>query len=290
MSKDKTLPLVNKEKINDMEIEYLHYPSNGQSLLMLHATGFLPWLWHPIASRLNEEYGYNIYAPYLCEHRDIDSKTGALSWNTLAEDLIHFCKNLKLKESFVIGHSMGATIATLCAGMKQLSPKAMVLIEPIFLPQETYSINITVEQHPLASKSIRRKSHWHSKEEAINYLRSKKLFEEWDDEILDLYVNYGMNHHEDGSLTLKCSPEREAALFMGGNAKNPWPLLSHLQCPVLIIEGGMSENRAFIDLKYAASLIPNGHYKMIEEAGHLIPMEEPEETLKAMAEFFESLH
>jgi pimeloyl-ACP methyl ester carboxylesterase len=52
----------------------------------------------------------------------------------------------------------------------------------------------------------------------------------------------------------------------------------------------MSENRAFIDLKYAASLIPNGHYKMIEEAGHLIPMEEPEETLKAMAEFFESLH
>jgi hypothetical protein len=63
--------------------------------------------------------------------------------------------------------------------MKQLSPKAMVLIEPIFLPQETYSINITVEQHPLALKSIRRKSHWHSKEEAINYLRSKKLFEEW---------------------------------------------------------------------------------------------------------------
>jgi hypothetical protein len=40
MSKDKTLPLVNKEKMNNMEIEYLHYPSNGQTLLMLHATGF----------------------------------------------------------------------------------------------------------------------------------------------------------------------------------------------------------------------------------------------------------
>jgi pimeloyl-ACP methyl ester carboxylesterase len=83
--------------------------------------------------------------------------------------------------------------------------------------------------------------------------------------------------------------ERSSPVY-GRKRKKPMAIIIPLQCPVLIIEGGMSENRAFIDLKYAASLIPNGHYKMIEEAGHLIPMEEPEETLKAMAEFFESLH
>ena len=38
--------------INGFEVECLRWPGRGPALVMLHATGFLPWIWHPIAREL----------------------------------------------------------------------------------------------------------------------------------------------------------------------------------------------------------------------------------------------
>jgi pimeloyl-ACP methyl ester carboxylesterase len=73
---------------------------------------------------------------------------------------------------------------------------------------------------------------------------------------------------------------------MGGNAKDPWPLLPEIKCPVLLVEGGESENRTYIDLKYAASLFPQGSYTEVPGAGHLVPMEQPDAVYRIISEFF----
>ena len=73
---------------------------------------------------------------------------------------------------------------------------------------------------------------------------------------------------------------------MGGMHYDPWPLIPKVKCPALIIEGGESENRAYIDLKTATSMLPNGTYRLIEGAGHLIPMEKPKEITRIIREFF----
>jgi pimeloyl-ACP methyl ester carboxylesterase len=91
-----------------------------------------------------------------------------------------------------------------------------------------------------------------------------------------------------GGLTLACSPEREAAMFMGSSQLDPWPLLSRVPDPMLILEGEQSENRAFIDLKKAAALFPRGRYRMVEGAGHLVPQEKPAETARILREFFQA--
>lgn len=266
-------PLIKSCNIGDAVIEYLHYPSDGPDLLLLHATGFLPWLWHPIARSLGDSY--NIVAPYFCDHRSAEPEDGGLGWDLLAEDLYKFCSGLKLKSPFVTGHSMGGTIITLCAAHHQIMPAGMILIEPIYLPEISYTMKITVEQHPLAAKSINRRSSWNSRDEALSYLKNRKLFSKWNEEMLDLYMKYGMVSGDGGGLTLACSPRKEASLFMGGNARNPWPLLPEVKCPVLIIEGGTSDNKLFIDLKKAASLFPSAEYYEVKDAGHLIPMEQP---------------
>lgn len=276
-------PLIKSCNIGDSVIEYLHYPSDGPDLLLLHATGFLPWLWHPIARSL--AVSYNIVAPYFCDHRSAEPEDGGLGWDLLAEDLYKFCSSLMLKSPFVAGHSMGGTVITLCAAQHKIVPAGMILIEPIFLPEMTYNIKITVEQHPLASKSINRRSKWDSGEEALTYLRGRKLFSKWDSEMLDLYMKYGMISGDGGGLTLACSPRKEASLFMGGNAKNPWPLLHEVNCPVLVIEGETSDNKPFIDLKKAASLFPAGSYYEVKDAGHLIPMEQPETITELIKKF-----
>ncbi len=276
------MPEIKKQAIGDVSIDYLDYPADGPTVVMLHATGFLPWLWHPIARELQKNF--RVIAPYFCDQRHAEPEEG-LEWMLIADDLCAFCRELNIERPLLVGHSMGATVMTLAEAMHGPVASKMILIEPIFLPQDLYRINITIEQHPLAAKSIKRKNFWHNREEARAYLHSKKIFKKWTDEMLDLYIEYGMVEGETGGLTLACHPRREAALFMGSTKYDPWPLLSKVQCPVLVLEGEESENRAFIDLKKAVSMFPHGAYRMISGSGHLIPMEKPEEIIAIILGF-----
>ncbi|MBF0120255.1 MAG: alpha/beta hydrolase [Desulfobacterales bacterium] len=276
-----------KQDIGNAELSYLLYESDGPTIVLMHATGFLPWLWHPIARELAPEW--RIIAPYFCDHRESDPYKGGLSWMTIAQDLANLCKELAIDRPFMVGHSMGATVITMAIGAFGLETPGIILFEPIFLPEDFYNIHITVDTHPLASKAMRRKYLWSDRNEALLYLRSKALFKNWDEEMLELYIAYGMKSLDAGGLQLACSPKREASLFMGGAHYNPWPLLSQVTCPTLVIEGEMSENRAFIDLKKATQIFEQGTYKLVDEAGHLIPQEKPRESLEIIRGFFSNL-
>lgn len=273
-------------QIGDTDMQYLQYPGDGPPLVMLHATGFLPWLWHPIARELSSKY--RVIAPYFCDHRTSTPEEGGLSWAVLAKDLSELCRSLSLKRPYLVGHSMGATVVTIAHTTEGLDAEKIALIEPIFLPQFIYKSGLTVEQHPLASKSIKRRNAWDDETEAKNYLHSKKMFEKWDEEMMDLYIQYGMVGGEHGGLVLACHPRHEASLFMGSVHFDPWPVLGTIRCPVLVIEGEVSENRNFINLPDIAGKIPRGQYRLVREAGHLVPQERPAEVTAILAEFFGS--
>ena len=106
--------------------------------------------------------------------------------------------------------------------------------------------------------------------------------------MLELYVRHGMTGRRDGGLELACSPQREAALFMGGRQFDPWPLLPKISCPVLIVEGEKSENRGIIDLDRIQSLIPDCKRRTVNDAGHLLPMERPREVTRLVGGVFSS--
>ncbi|MDI6796162.1 MAG: alpha/beta hydrolase [Desulfatibacillaceae bacterium] len=271
--------------VGDVDIQYLLYPGKGMPIVFLHATGFMPWIWDPIARQLAGDH--MVIAPYFCDHRSADPEQGGLAWHILAKDIAGLFDKLALEKPFVVGHSMGAVIAALSEANYGPRASGMLLIEPIFLPQEFYGVKIGVNDHPLASKSIRRRNHWDSEEEAKDYLRKKPLFASWDEEMLDLYIARGMKPDDNNGLTLVCTPVREASLFMGSVITDPWPLLQKVSCPTLLAEGEKSENRAFIDLKKAAAMLPKGRYRLIEGAGHLIPMERPRATASLVKELVE---
>jgi len=281
---DSLTPKLLSQNIGEVEIQYLYYEGEGPAIIMMHATGFLPWLWHPIARELAGEY--KVIAPYFCDYRSAAPEEGGLKWAQLADDLCEFCKRLHVNKPLLVGHSMGGAVMTLAESAHGPYAEKMILIEPIFLPQPLYSFKMRVQDHPLARKSIKRLNHWDNPAEARRYLRSRPLFQKWDAEMLELYLKYGMIAKETGGLELACHPRKEASLFMGSAQTDPWPLMPKVQCPALIIEGSESENRGFIDFKKAASLFPKGHYRLVEGAGHLIPMEMPRETTEIIREFF----
>jgi pimeloyl-ACP methyl ester carboxylesterase len=70
---------------------------------------------------------------------------------------------------------------------------------------------------------------------------------------------------------------------------DPWPLLSRISSPVLILEGEKSDNRGFINLDRVRTLIPDCGHHRVSSAGHLIPMEKPREVTRLIREFFRPL-
>lgn len=279
-----TNPLIKKCDLGDAEIHFLHYPSDGPDLVLLHATGFFSWLWHPIASRLCGRF--NIIVPDFYGYRTSDPHTGGLGWDILAHDIFTLCKSLGLKTPFIAGHSMGGAVAVIYAALHDLKPERLLLIEPIFLPEIVYSVKMTIAQHPLASKAIKRKNFWRDRDEARSYIKSRKLFMLWDEEMMELYLEHGFTETVDGGFQLACSPSEEASLFMGSTARNPWPLLQEIKCPVLVLEGEKTENRTFVDIQRAMTLFKYGEYREVKKAGHLIPMEQPDTVYKLMNDFF----
>ena len=274
--------------VDDVALQYLLYNGNTPAIVLQHATGFLPWLWHPIARRLCPVH--QVVAPYFCDHRPSDIEKGGLSWIKLAEDLFNLCSRLNLKKPVMVGHSMGATVMTLAEALFGPFAAGLVLFEPIFLPQDYYNLNAQLEDHPLAAKSIKRRNTWKDHAEAKAYLKTKKLFRFWDEEILDLYLAHGMVEAGAGrGLELTCPPTEEAALFLGGNLYDPWPMLADISCPVLICEGENSGNSDFFKFKKVADTVPRGSYRLIREAGHLIPMEKPEETFSIISRFVRTI-
>ena len=279
-------PTLRHQSIGDMEIEFLDYGGDGPPLLMLHATGFMPWLWHPIARDLSRTY--RVIAPYLCNYRCVDSDKAWLGWRDLGGDIKLLCDRLQLERPLLVGHSMGAAVATLAHTLHGLPVEKMVLIEPIFLPQEMYGLQIAAEQHPMAAKAIKRRNSWRDREEVRDDWRGKPFFQSWDEEVLSLYIEHGITANNGDGVSLTCPPGREAALFMGSLQHDPWPELAKVEGPVLVVEGERSENKPFIDLKRIASLIPEGAYLEVEGAGHLVPMERPSETARILQTFYRS--
>jgi pimeloyl-ACP methyl ester carboxylesterase len=270
-------PLVRFQNIGDADVQYLLYDGEDPPILLLHATGFLPMLWHPIARELCRHR--KVIAPYFCDHRLTDPEKGGLSWMLLAEDLCRLCDGLNLESPFLVGHSMGATVMTIAEAMHGPKASGMILIEPIFLPQDFYRIQLRVEDHPLASRSIKRRNIWRDPAAVKDDFRRKRLFKNWDEECLDLYIEHGTVARDTGELELTCSPEKEASLFMGGMGYDPWPMLPMIGCPVWVLEGEESTNRPFVDLKTATTKFQQGTHQLMTGAGHLIPMEKPNEII-----------
>jgi len=276
------IPLLKMHDVGGARLPYLYYEGEPPQILFAHATGFLPWLWHPIIEELAPHH--QAWAPYICNYRDCDPERG-LGWNVIARDLISLCSSQNITDNLAVGHSMGATVLTIASALFGLQPRGMILIEPIFLPEEFYLMDIKLKDHPLASQSIKRKNSWKDEEAALDYLKSKSLFAGWDEQMLQFYLQYGMEKQAEGDLKLTCAPRNEAALFMGGKSTDPWPLLKELKCPVLILEGEKSTNKEFVDLKKAVSALRDGRYLSIPGAGHLIPMQKPKEVAKIIKEF-----
>ncbi|KAF8907818.1 Alpha/beta hydrolase family-domain-containing protein [Gymnopilus junonius] len=188
-----------------------------------------------------------------------------------------------------LGHSLGGDATALCGISYPKLFSAMILLETTLFP-----VSYKKKGSPIILSTLGRRSSWPSREEARKGFLKAPLFQAFDPEVLDIYVEHGLYEDEKtGEVRLKCEPAWEASEFNERRSMNEgWELLPTLDERIELrwIMGGKDSASDLVGGPEAARSTVwrrarNASNVRIPGAGHLVVQEKPRETAEDIALF-----
>jgi len=265
-----------------------NHDEDNPVLYLAGGNGFPPEVYLPVLDTFIDHYHVMAMLPRpLWE--DAPDPQDLTDWEQMAEDLLESLEEEMVDNVIVIGHSMGAIFGLISAVKRPDLISGLALLDPLIFLPEQHEASDPKKQHPLAKQALIRRDRFESIEDAFDYWRSKPLFEEWDDDVLELYVE-GILVEDEAGYTLAWSREWEARFF-NTQYHQVWSLIEKISpdLPILVIRGETSIPfpRAAAELLQQQPL--NLTYVEIEGHGHTFPMSAPDETSARIDEWLHSL-
>ena len=257
---------------------------------------------NPTASQTAHFYGGNgfalgVYEPLLsdlAQHLNITALTMRGEWYdkptadkmTREEDadvLIEFLQKTQDKPIIGIGHSQGATATTMAAAKRPDLFSALYLLEPVTFTNQQgklYSLvprMVKMTREPFKSTQVKQ-ADWDSVDGYYQFLRRHKAYKRITDEHLLTYAKNSLEAGEQGKLTLRFSPKQELANYCGTPLimKPLQQLIADNKVPVQLIIGKPS---MFISQQVRQmwdKFVPKEQMTVLNDYGHLLPLEAPE--------------
>lgn len=272
--------------VTGIKLSFLDSGGDKPPIHFYHANGFPVSVYLPMMTQLSESF--RVVGMGL---RGQDAQTeGNISWHRVAADLIDFLDSKQLGPVIGVGHSVGGVATMIAAAKRPDLFSKIVLVDPVILPL-MFVIGLAFNRifgkkgNFFAAKLARaRKNGWADRFEVYDYLKNKKLFKRFDDKYLRSYVTYGFKPSDSGGIELLCPPEAEARIFEN-YPLDVWRWPKKVKIPAFIIWGEHSDvlNKHTIDL--FCKKCSNSESYLVKGAGHLIPMEKPEELISVVKEF-----
>ena len=263
-----------------LQVHYWDWGGTGRPLLLSHATGFHGAVWAPIAEALLPEF--RPIAPDTRGHGDTDKPATGYSWDRFGSDLGAFLAALHLSGVVGIGHSAGAAAVAICAANHPGSIDRAVLIDPAITPPNSER---TDDPNSMANGARKRRMHWDNKEQAFETYRSKPPFNTWREDVLRLYVEYGLQESPKGGFDLKCPGWAEAQVYEHAAASPAFGLLPRVSRPALVLRGERSAIVSATFAGYIAATLPKAILETVPGAGHFVPMEQPDAVAERIRRF-----
>lgn len=257
---------------------------------------------NPTASQTAHFYGGNgfalgVYEPLLsdlAQHLNITALTmrgewydkpteTALTREQDADVLIEFLQKTQDKPVIGIGHSQGATATTIAAAKRPDLFSALYLLEPVTFTNQQgklYSLVprvVKMTREPFKSTQVKQ-ADWPSVDAYYQFLRRHKAYKRITDEHLLTYAKNSLEAGEQGKLTLRFSPKQELANYFGTPLimKPLQQLIADNKVPVQLIIGKPS---MFISQQVRQmwdKFVPKEQMTVLNDYGHLLPLEAPE--------------
>ena len=157
-----------------------------------------------------------------------------------------------------------------------------MLVEPVVFDDEVPES----VQNSLYERTRKRKRGFESAEAMFRNLENKPPFNSWRRDMLRDYCVHGTRPVAEGGVELKCLPEIEADFYSRAREFPGLTLMLKSRSPLLMMFGEKSDSTGIkITDKIAAQLV-NGTVVTVPDAGHFLPMEQPEMVVRMAAEFF----
>ena len=274
-----------------VELAVHHLGGEGPPVMMVHATGFHGRCWTPLAAELTPYF--TVWAIDQRGHgASGKSPDGRYDdWEVLAADLLAAVDTLGGQGWRAAGHSLGGGVSLLAEARRPGTFSSISCYEPVVFPRPDVAAD-TVElgnivrparENPLAMLARKRRASFPSRAAAIENYRSKPPFAAFDPVALECYVEYGFVDAPDGSVTLACRREDEAAVFEGAMASPTWGVLSEVRPPVAVLAGGDASDPVGVIATEVARRLPRGGLRRFAELDHFGPMTAPAEVGQVMA-------
>lgn len=271
-------------------IPYYDFGGDGPILHFAHANAYPPACYRQFITPFLPHY--QVQAVY---HRPLwpGSNPADLrgDWQIIADDLIAFFEQQGWENVIGVGHSLGA-VATLYAAVKRPSLfRALVLIEPVFLPPQVLQVAAAHPERaaelPLVQSAVRRRNRWPNRQTAFDRFRKKQVFARWSDAALWDYVNLALQETGD-EVTLVFPREWEAHIY-ANPPQAVWDTLPQVTQPTLALRA--AETDTIFPQAWALwqEKQPGATFRQIENAGHMLTMERPLPVAQVILNWLETL-
>lgn len=242
---------------------------DGPTLLVAHATGFLGAVYRPFARALHDRF--HVWALDFRGHGDA-GKSADLSWDRMAEDVLAAVSALPARP-YGFGHSMGGAALVLAEQAAPGTFSALYLYEPVVVPVGTFPE--TSGDNPMSAAARRRRPSFPDRQAAYDNYTSKPPLDVLHPDALRAYVDEGFADDADGSVSLKCRPGDEAAVFAGGGRHGAFDRLGSLALPVVVAQGGVADPGPGALASAQAAAVPGARLVVADGLGHFGPVQDP---------------
>jgi pimeloyl-ACP methyl ester carboxylesterase len=268
-----------------------HSPPSGKPLLhMLHGNGYCGRVYTPLLAALAEAFDL-----WLCDvqgHGESDHGGRFHGWNRSAELALEAFDSGRGRFAevpmFAVGHSFGGVLTSLMLAQRPTLFKRAVLLDPVLFGPALIGVMALSDvvglsrRTTLASKALKRRSHWPSRAAAHQALHGRGMFSGWTEEAFDAYIEHALKD-SDAGVELRCRPSREADIF-SSYPRRLWPSLAKVTTPSLVLYG--QHSYAFVARSVARWCASNPHVRaQVVPGGHCFMQQYPQDSAQRVAEF-----
>lgn len=244
----------------------------GTPVLLVHGHPFDCTMWRP---QLTVGIPAHLIAPDLRNFGRTASPNGPAGWSTYAEDLLQFMDTLGINRFAVAGLSMGGQIAL---ELFALAPDRILGLALCDTSAQLDTPEKRANRLALAERLEREGM------EPYSYEVLPKMI---CDHTIDTKPDVARELFE----MMKRAPVRGAADAARARTqrRDYVPLLPNIEVPTLIVVGEFDAFTPIPDAELMHNAIPGSHLVVIQKAGHVTNLEQPEALEQALGSFIHSL-
>ncbi len=232
------------------------------AVVLIHGAGgtYLHW-----PSEIRRLPGYRIYALDLPGHGKSEGR-GEQSIDAYAESILNWLDALQLHKAIIVGHSMGGAIA-LTLGLEN--------------PDRIAGLGLisTGSRLPVAPQLLESTSQATTFYSALDLIRRKAFSPDTPERLVELAIR------QMGAIR----PSVLHGDFVACNRFNLSDRISEIHQPAVVICGGQDQMTPLRMSQSLSNCLPNARLETLAEAGHMVIIEQPQQTAAIINNFIAGL-